>query len=65
MYNGGLLEAVNEERFNRIKLFKGFPVKSLEYILSNKNLSISEIDYFAYGWHAQQNNYSDYILRLL
>jgi carbamoyltransferase len=65
MYNGDFLEAINEERLNRKKLFKGFPEKSLEYILSNQNISISDIDYFAYGWHGQQNDYGDYVFRLM
>ena len=43
-----VISAVNEERFNRKKMYAGFPFKSLEFILSIHNLNIKDIDYFAY-----------------
>ena len=33
--DGSLVFAVNEERFNRKKLYSGFPEKSLDYVLNN------------------------------
>ena len=52
--DGKLLEAVSEERFNRIKLFDGPPDKSLKYILDKYKLSLNDIDYFAYGMERRQ-----------
>ena len=35
---------VEEERFNRVKNWLGFPEKALSYILENQNIEINDID---------------------
>jgi len=59
--DGVVLSAVNEERFSREKLHQGWPEKSLQYVLSEYDLDILDIDWFAYGWHGMQNDFSDYL----
>ena len=43
--DGKLISAVEEERFNRIKHWAGFPIKSIKYSLEQSNLNISDIDH--------------------
>jgi carbamoyltransferase len=45
--DGKLLEAVNEERFSRIKLHKGIPDNSIKYIFNKYGLNWQNIDYVA------------------
>jgi carbamoyltransferase len=61
---GQLIEAINEERLNRTKLFQGLPVESLHYCLEKHDLSVTDIDYFAYGWHGRCNDFGEYARRL-
>jgi carbamoyltransferase len=42
-----LVSAVEEERFRRIKHWAGFPLKSIEYCLSDHGISISDVDCIA------------------
>jgi len=56
MKNGVIIEAISEERLKRIKLYKGFPKQSLDYVLNKHNLKIKDIDYFAYGWHSKKKD---------
>ena len=63
--NGKIIDIINEERLTRKKLQGGFPSKSLSYILKKNNLEIDDIDYFAYGWHGRQHDYSNYFKKLL
>ncbi|MCP4351314.1 MAG: carbamoyl transferase [Desulfobacterales bacterium] len=63
--NDKILEAVNEERFNRIKLYKGIPRLSFEYVLKKYDLSVEDIDYFVYPWYGKKNNYPEYIQKLV
>ena len=42
--NGQLITAVEEERFNRIKHWAGFPIESIKYCLKSANLKISDIE---------------------
>ncbi len=62
--DGMILEAVNEERFRRVKLYEGCPDLSLDFVLGRYGLSLNDIDYFAYGWYGKQNDYEDYAKRL-
>lgn len=62
--DGVLVEAVNEERFNRCKLFLGEPKSCVDYLLDRHGLSLDAIDRFAYSWHGRQNDYADYAIRL-
>ena len=41
--DGKLITAVEEERFNRIKHWAGFPIESIRYCLESTNLKISDI----------------------
>jgi len=42
--DGEIISAVQEERFTRIKHDSSFPTKSIEYILKESNLRLSEIE---------------------
>ena len=44
--NGKLINAISEERINRIKNWYGIPHKSIKTILKKNNLKYSDIDYF-------------------
>ena len=46
--NGVITEAVQEERFTRIKHDSNFPLHSIKYILNKYNLSLDEIDYVVF-----------------
>ncbi len=46
--NGEILEAVQEERFSRIKHDASFPEKSIKYILKKYKLKLKNIDAFVY-----------------
>lgn len=48
--DGELLAFVEEERFNQIKQFGGFPVASIRYCLETAGISLEEVDQIAYGW---------------
>jgi carbamoyltransferase len=63
--DGEILSAINEERLNRIKLYKGLPEKSLSYVLKEHDLDINMIDYFVYGWHGRKIDYRKYSQKLL
>ena len=45
--DGVLISAVEEERFNRIKHWAGFPIESIKYCLKESNLKISDIDHIS------------------
>lgn len=62
--DGRIIDAVSEERLNRKKLYKGVPELSLQYILSKNNITLSDIDHIAYGWHGRQNDYPTYAKKL-
>jgi carbamoyltransferase len=42
--DGKVLSCVQEERFNRIKIYIGFPFKSIEYVLRQSNITIDQVD---------------------
>ncbi len=42
--DGQLITAVEEERFNRVKHWAGFPIESIKYCLNETKLKISDID---------------------
>lgn len=50
--DGNIVAAASEERFNRIKEFKGWPNHSIEYVLRQGGIALSEVDLVAYGWSA-------------
>jgi carbamoyltransferase len=43
-----ILNAVQEERFSRIKHDKSFPKNSIEFLLKNNNLNIDDIDHIVF-----------------
>jgi carbamoyltransferase len=49
MKNGEIIDAVQEERFNKIKNFGGFPILSLDYILKKNFLKVSDIFEFIFA----------------
>ena len=49
MKNGRIIDAIQEERFNRIKNFGGYPKKSIQYILKKNNLDFDKIDEFVFA----------------
>ena len=46
--DGNILSAVQEERFSRIKNDSRFPIESVNYILNENNLKLSEIDHIVF-----------------
>lgn len=50
--DGNIVAAASEERFNRIKEFRGWPNHSIEYVLRQGGIALSEVDLVAYGWSA-------------
>jgi len=50
--NNEIIAAVSEERFTRIKNDSSWPSQSIEYVLKQQNVELSDIDYVAYGWSA-------------
>ena len=53
--DGKLISAVEEERFNRVKHWAGFPIESIKYCLDNSNLKISEIDHISININPKTN----------
>ncbi len=49
MKDGEIIDAIQEERFNKIKNFGGFPENSISYILKKNDLNIDQIDRFVFG----------------
>lgn len=49
--DGKIIAACPEERLNRIKKFRGFPRKSIEYCLKQAGCTLEDIDYIAVGWN--------------
>ena len=45
--NGEIVAATEEERFNRIKHFSGFPVSSIKFCLAYANISLSQVEHIA------------------
>jgi carbamoyltransferase len=53
--NGQLVAAVEEERFNRIKHWAGFPSESIRWCLQQGGLVASEIDHVAISFNPRAN----------
>ena len=53
----------NEERFNRTKLFAGWPELSLRHLQERYGAELGKADIVAYGWHGRQNDFSEYVPR--
>lgn len=53
--NGVLLSAVEEERFNRIKHWAGFPIESIKYCLENAGIGIEDVNHVAISFNPRAN----------
>ncbi|TWU16998.1 carbamoyltransferase family protein [Allorhodopirellula heiligendammensis] len=53
--DGQLVAAVEEERFNRIKHWAGFPAQSIQYCLEVAGISISDVDHVAISFDPRAN----------
>ena len=53
--NGQLIAAVEEERFNRIKHWAGFPTESIQYCLDTAGINITELDHIAISSNPKAN----------
>ncbi|MGA9753838.1 MAG: carbamoyltransferase N-terminal domain-containing protein, partial [Desulfobaccales bacterium] len=53
--NGELIAAVEEERFERIKHWAGFPTQSIKYCLREAGVGIEEIDHIAMNRNPKAN----------
>lgn len=74
LINGKLKYAIEEERLNREKRTRKFPIKSINYILNKCNLNLEDIDIIAISWnplinlekfdinHSEKNSYIPDIL---
>jgi carbamoyltransferase len=53
--NGQLVAAVEEERFNRVKHWAGFPAESIRYVLEEGRIAVGEIDHVAVSFDPTAN----------
>lgn len=53
--DGQLTAAVEEERFNRIKHWAGFPAQSIKYCLEHSGISASDLDHIAISFNPRAN----------
>ena len=49
--DGKIIAAVSEERLNRIKRFKGFPLLSIQHCLNRAKVSLDDVDRIVVGWN--------------
>ncbi len=49
--NGKLIGSIEEERLNREKRTRKFPIKSISYLLNKNNLKFEQIDALAISWN--------------
>jgi len=66
--NGKLIACAEEERFNRIRHYRGYPHKAIEYCLKSGHITMADIDYIAvaynpYGFFKRPNFYWKSLLR--
>jgi carbamoyltransferase len=53
--DGQLIEAVEEERFNRIKHWSGFPTEAIQYCIKAAGTTANDIDYIAINRNTRAN----------
>ena len=53
--NGEIKIAIQEERLNREKFTKKFPLLSIKKILENEKINFSNIDYVSVGWNPSKH----------
>lgn len=49
--DGKVIAASNEERFSRIKRDDSFPVKAIDFVLTEAGISLQEVDEVAFAWN--------------
>ncbi|MEW6599781.1 MAG: carbamoyltransferase N-terminal domain-containing protein, partial [Nitrospirota bacterium] len=54
--NNHIAAAASEERFSRIKNDSSWPAQSIQYVLRQQKIALSDIDYVAYGWSGDFNS---------
>jgi len=55
LVDGQLVAAVEEERFNRVKHWAGFPAESIRYCLAAGGISIGDVDHIAISFNPRAN----------
>ncbi len=53
--DGKLIAAVEEERFNRVKHWAGFPAESIRYCLAASGLTVRDIDHVSVSFNPRAN----------
>ena len=53
--DGQLVAAVEEERFNRIKHWAGFPIESIRYCMNYAGIEIGDVDHVAISFNPKAN----------
>lgn len=63
--DGKLIAAAEEERFNRIKHWSGFPMEAIKYCLDVEGITAEEIDYICINRNPRANLFKkiEYVLR--
>ncbi|MDH4029009.1 MAG: carbamoyl transferase, partial [Nitrospirota bacterium] len=54
--NNRIVAAASEERFTRVKNDSSWPSQSIDYVLQQQKIKLSDIDHIAYGWGADFNS---------
>ncbi|MEM7145825.1 MAG: carbamoyltransferase C-terminal domain-containing protein [Verrucomicrobiota bacterium] len=55
LQDGELIAAVEEERFNRVKHWAGFPAESIRYCLESGGLEVHDLDHIAVSFNPRAN----------
>lgn len=64
LVDGKVAFAANEERFSRVKAHRGFPTRTIEWILKASGLSLKEIDRIAIAKQTSGIEWSHYVSAL-
>src|SRR5690554_5613474 len=61
--DGKIIAGSTEERYNRLKKTKSFPINSVQYCLDELKISLNECDYIAQAWnpYASLQKYNPFI----
>ncbi|MBI4698726.1 MAG: carbamoyl transferase [Nitrospirae bacterium] len=54
--NNEVVAAASEERYSRIKNDSSWPSRSIDYVLRQQGIKLSDVDHIAYGWGADFNS---------
>ena len=57
-----IVAAASEERFTRVKNDSSWPSKSIEYVLQQQGIKLSDIDHIAYGWGADFDSHKHLLM---